>query len=45
MNIFVEALRRLYSSDKVSIEKVQYFLEEGKINSEELEYIVSPIEA
>jgi len=38
---FVESLRRLYKSGRVSLEKIKAYLASGKITPEEYDYIVS----
>ena len=40
MRTFVESLRRLYKANRITIEKLQAFLSEGKINEEEYAYII-----
>ena len=41
MSIFIESLKRLYTSKKVTDEKLQSFLTAGKITQEEYNYILS----
>lgn len=40
MRTFVESLRRLYRQHRITIEKLQQFLAEGKISQEEYDYII-----
>lgn len=41
MRVFVESLRRLYKSGKVTLEKVKQYLADGKITTAEYDYITS----
>ena len=41
MRTFVESLRRLYKANRITIEKLQAFLSEGKISQEEYDYIIA----
>ena len=41
MSILVESLKRLYSENKVGIEKLNLMLLAGKITQEEYDYIVA----
>lgn len=41
MRVFVESLRRLYKSGKVTLEKVKQYLADGKITPEEYDYITA----
>ena len=41
MRTFVESLRRLYKAGRVTLEKLNAFLNEGKINQAEYDYIVA----
>lgn len=41
MRILVESLKRLYQSNRVTIEKLQSMYNEGKITYHEYEYIIS----
>ena len=41
MRTFVESLRRLYVSGRITLTKVQSFLASGKITQEEYDYIVA----
>ncbi|MCM1567734.1 MAG: XkdX family protein [Dehalobacter sp. 4CP] len=41
MSIFVESLKRLYTSGKVTIEKLNNLLTESKITQEEYDYITA----
>ncbi len=41
MSTFVESLKRLYSSQKVAIEKLQNLLTEAKLTQAEYDYIVA----
>jgi len=38
---FVESIRRLYRAGKISLDKVKELLADGKITTEEYDYIVS----
>lgn len=40
MRTFVESLKRLYRQGRVTIEKLQQFMSEGKISQEEFDYII-----
>ncbi len=40
MRPFVESLRRLYIAGRITIQKLESFLAEGKINDAEYAYIV-----
>lgn len=40
MRTFVESLRRLYKAGRITMAKLETFLNEGKINQEEFEYII-----
>lgn len=39
MRVFVESLRRLYKSGKVTLEKIKQYLADGKITTAECDYI------
>lgn len=39
MRVFVESLRRLYKSGKVTLEKIKQYLAGGKITTAEYDYI------
>lgn len=41
MRTFVESLRRLYKSGRITVEKLQEFLDSGKITEAEYEYIIA----
>lgn len=41
MRVFVESLRRLYKSGKVTLEKVKQYLADGKITTAEYDYITA----
>ena len=41
MRQFVESLKRLYSNSMISEEKINELFKTGKINKEEMEYILS----
>lgn len=41
MSVFVESLARLYRANKITKEKLNFLLEERKINQIEYEYICS----
>ena len=41
MRTFVESLRRLYKQGRIAIAKLDGFLNEGKINQEEYDYILA----
>ena len=41
MRQFVESLKRLYSNSMISEEKINDLLKAGKINKEEMKYILS----
>jgi len=43
MSTFVESLKRLYSSGRILIAKIDLLLAEGKLNQEEHGYIVGMI--
>lgn len=43
MNQFIESLRRLYKMEKISKEKLDELLSNGKITRQEYDYIV-PVE-
>lgn len=40
MRTLVESLKRLYSQEKVTIEKLNLMVTEGKITQEEFEFII-----
>lgn len=40
MRPFVESLKRLYRAGRITIEKLDTFLADGKINEEEYQYII-----
>lgn len=41
MTILVESIKRLYTDEKVTAEKIEQLLREKKINKEEYDYIIS----
>lgn len=41
MRQFVQSLRRLYHSGRISLEKIREYLAKGTITQEELDWIVS----
>jgi hypothetical protein len=40
MTTLIESLKRLYSAEKINLEKLEYMLNENKITREEFEYII-----
>ena len=40
MTVLVESLKRLYTDNKITLEKIQSLLKEDKINKEQYDYIV-----
>lgn len=40
MTVLVESLKRLYTDNKITLEKIQSLLKENKINKEQYDYIV-----
>ena len=41
MRVFVESLKRLYKSGKVTLAQIQAYLSSGKISAEEYDYITA----
>ena len=41
MRVFVESLKRLYKSGKVTLTQIQTYLANGKITAEEYDYITA----
>ena len=41
MRVFVESLKRLYKSGKVTLTQIQAYLANGKITTEEYDYITA----
>ena len=39
MTEFVESLKRLFKAEKITIEKLEKFLNDGKITQDEFDYI------
>jgi hypothetical protein len=41
MRVFIESLKRLYKSGRVTLEKIKSYLADGKITTAEYDYIVA----